>query len=256
MKVFDAYSQYYDLLYKDKNYGEETNYVHSLIKSFSPNAETILELGCGTGIHASQLASLGYTISGIDRSKSMLERANRRKNEMQNSISSKISFSEGDIRTYNASQTFDIVISLFHVMSYLETNKDIEQTIQTARKHLKKDGFFIFDCWHGPAVLADRPVSREKSFEDETILIKRISTPQLYEAKNTVDVNFDILIENKKTGEKNRLHEIHKMRYLFTEEIEALLNANGLELLHAEEWLTKNKLSERTWNACYVCRNN
>jgi len=254
MEVFDAYSRYYDLLYKDKNYEAETNYVHSLINSVSPSAKTILELGCGTGMHARQLAGLGYTVTGIDRSKTMLERANQRRNEMQDSLASKISFSKGDIRTYTTSETFDVVISLFHVMSYLETNHDLNQTFQTAKKLLKKNGLFIFDCWHGPAVLEDKPVSRKKSFENEQTLITRVSTPEMQIEKNTVDVNFDILIENKKTGEKNQLQEIHKMRYLFPEEIETLASANGLELLHTEEWLTKNLLSDKTWNACYICK--
>ena len=51
-KVFDGYSRYYDLLYKDKNYKSESEYISSLIKTHSPNAKKVLELGSGTGIHA------------------------------------------------------------------------------------------------------------------------------------------------------------------------------------------------------------
>ena len=59
-KVFDAYSNYYDLLYQDKDYVAETEYINSLISSYSKNAESILELGSGTGIHAGLLANIGY----------------------------------------------------------------------------------------------------------------------------------------------------------------------------------------------------
>src|ERR1700757_3513991 len=100
MEVFDAYSQYYDLLYKDKNYKKETNYVHSLIKSYAANTKKILELGSGTGIHACEFARLGYDMLGVDRSKTMLNMANKRKSELETSISSKLNFAEGDIRTF------------------------------------------------------------------------------------------------------------------------------------------------------------
>jgi len=32
--VFDKYSAYYDLLYKDKNYKEETQYIYELLNKF------------------------------------------------------------------------------------------------------------------------------------------------------------------------------------------------------------------------------
>ncbi|MBL7937685.1 MAG: class I SAM-dependent methyltransferase, partial [Bacteroidia bacterium] len=64
-KVFETYSQYYDLLYKDKNYISETDYIVSLIETFNLSTKNILELGCGTGIHASLLAEKGYYVEGI-----------------------------------------------------------------------------------------------------------------------------------------------------------------------------------------------
>ncbi len=54
-KTFDLYSEYYDLLYKDKNYKKEADYIASLIKTNAPHTKSILELGCGTGKHASLL---------------------------------------------------------------------------------------------------------------------------------------------------------------------------------------------------------
>jgi len=252
--VFDAYSQYYDLLYKDKNYSSETDYVDSLIRMYSLNASTILELGCGTGIHASKLAEKKYTVVGIDKSESMLQRAELLKSKLPNSISQKLSFSMGDIRTFEIEQKFDAVISLFHVMSYMTTDDDLSKAIQTAKKHLNENGIFIFDCWHGPAVLYDRPVSRLKKFENDTILVNRNATPKIDLEKRIVDVNFDISIANKITGNKSNLNEVHAMRYLFSGELDLLMQQNGLQITHSEEWITKNNLSDTTWNACYVCK--
>jgi SAM-dependent methyltransferase len=242
MRVFDAYSQYYDLLYKDKNYEAETNYVNSLINTYSKDFTSILELGCGTGIQACQFAKLGYKITGIDLSKTMLNMANSRKAELDTKLQSMLHFCEADIRAYSKPSSFDVVISLFHVMSYLQTNADLNTTFKQTALNLKKDGLFIFDCWYGPGVLADRPASRTRTFESDTLKITRVSNSVMHEEQNLVDVDFDITIENKVSGETNKLHEIHKMRYLFTEEIKQLAEANGFELLCAEEWLTKKEL--------------
>jgi SAM-dependent methyltransferase len=254
--VFDVYSQYYDLLYQDKDYDAETNYIDTLIKSFSKNAASVLELGSGTGIHACILAQLGYDVMGIDQSKTMLDKAEERKNNLDKPVADKLSFCEGDIRNYISDKKVDVVISLFHVMSYMQTDDDLKKALKTAKHHLKKDGLFIFDCWYGPGVLHDKPVSRNKNFENENISVKRESIPEMFPEKDLVDVNFKIEIKNKQNQEETILHEKHTMHYLFTDKLNVLLKDVGLKMLYAEEWMTKQPLSENSWNACYVCKIN
>jgi len=253
-KVFNTYSQYYDLLYKDKDYLIETNYVISLIKAYNINTKQILELGCGTGMHASLLAEHGYKVEGIDLSQTMLEMALERQRKSSIEVSESLSFYEGDIRNYESSKKFDTIISLFHVISYMTSNEDLNQAFTTVSKNLKSNGIFIFDCWHGPGVLNDKPIKRTKVFENEKIHITRVATPGLFPDKNCVDVNFDISILSKHSKKVEKLQEIHRMRYLFTEELKSISNNHGLEIIHAEEWLTKKPLTEHSWNACYVCK--
>jgi len=256
MKVFDAYSEYYDLLYDSKNYKGETAYVDKLIKKYAQKARAILELGCGTGMHANLLAELDYEVMGIDLSKTMLEKAKEKRQNLDPSRAAKLSFEEADIRSFRAGKTYDVVISLFHVMSYMQTNQDLEDAILTAKNALPQNGLFIFDCWHGPGVLKDPPVSRTKDFSGKDIRISRTSKPAHNPGKNTVEVLFDILIQKKNAKEIAKLREIHTMRYLFTDEITTLLLRNNFELLKAEEWMTGLPLSENTWNACYICKKN
>ena len=56
MSVFKDYSNYYDLLYSDKDYEAEADYIDHLIQKNNPGAKTILNLGCGTGKHDFLLA--------------------------------------------------------------------------------------------------------------------------------------------------------------------------------------------------------
>ena len=71
--VFQEYAEYYDLIYQDKDYLSETDYVISLIEKYHPNSENVLELGSGSGIHGRILASKGFKVSGIERSQHMID---------------------------------------------------------------------------------------------------------------------------------------------------------------------------------------
>lgn len=254
MSVFAQYSRYYDLLYKDKDYAGEVSFVNGLIKELAPAARTILELGCGTGIHAKLLAEAGYDIHGIDRSAEMLEGAQGRLAEVNPEVAGRLSFSQGDVRTVRVNGTFDVVISLFHVMSYQVTNEDILAALETARVHLKPGGLFIFDCWYGPAVLAQKPEVRIKRLEDEVIAVTRLAEPEIHVNDNIVDVNYHIMAIEKASNKFNELRETHHMRYLFRPEIEHYLSLKGMHIERSVEWMTGKGPGSDTWGVCFSAR--
>jgi SAM-dependent methyltransferase len=247
MSVFKEYSNYYNLLYKDKNYIGETDYIDSLIKKFSfSESTTVLNLGCGTGKHDGLLRQKGYEITGVDFSNDMLDIA--RANCPQ------IPFIEGDVRTLKLNKTFDVVLSLFHVMSYQTLNKDLYDAFLTAKHHLKVGGIFIFDFWYGPSVIAEMPSKRTKQVEDDHLKIVRYTTPTIHPNENIVDVHFDVEITNKQTNEVTQLKELHHMRYLFLPELRQLLNTAGLMIQSEEEWMTGGELGFHSWSGCLVTR--
>lgn len=250
MGVFKDYSKYYNLLYKDKDYKAETEYIISLINQNSSDAKSILNLGCGTGNHDFIFSEKGYEVVGIDLSHNMIEIAKSK----ESSANKPVTFLQGDIRNLKLDREFDVVLSLFHVMSYQSSNEDLEQAIQTAYQHLKKGGVFIFDCWYGPGVLTDHPTNRNRDFENDDFKVNRITTPTLLTTENCVDVKFNVNIFDKRTDVEYNLEELHKMRYLFIPELIYFLNKNGFTFNKAEEWITKKELSDKSWYATIVCR--
>lgn len=270
MSVFGAYSKYYNLLYKDKDYAGEARYIHELIQQHTPGAKSVLDLGCGTGRHDFELAKLGYDITGVDLSEEMLASANARLSSL---ISHQVSapsstlnshpstdsslphqFIKGDIRTVRLDQIFDVVVSLFHVMSYQITNADLQSAMATAKTHLKPGGLFIFDCWYGPAVLSDPPVVRVKRLEDDEISVIRIAEPVMHYNENVVEVKYEMLIVDKASGTLEKINEIHRMRYLFLPEIESLSKRNGFESVSYEEFMTTRCPGKDTWGVVNICK--
>jgi len=253
MPVFKDYSNYYNLLYKDKDYAAEVNYITRMVNDHNPESKTVLNLGCGTGNHDFIFADKGYNVVGADLSEDMIKIANDKKQKLG---TANIDFITGDARTLSLKKEFDVVLSLFHVMSYQSGNDDLEKAFNTAYTHAKKGGLFIFDCWYGPGVLTDRPTVRDKQFENDEFKVNRLSTPTLHVNDNCVDVEFKVDILNKTTSENYKITELHKMRYLFLPELNYFLSKAGFTVKLAEEWLSGKTLTEKSWNATLVCIKN
>jgi len=247
--VFDAYATYYDLLYRDKDYEGEANFVQNLLSKHGVHSGRILELGCGTGKHAALLAGMGYSVHGVDMSPAMVEAANARTPPQ---LTHQLKFEVGDVRTARVGGQFDAVISLFHVASYQTTNDDLLAMFQTAAAHLKSGGIFLFDCWYGPAVLTDRPAVRVKRMENEMVTVMRIAEPVVHPNENVVDVNYSVLVTNRSENQTVEIKEVHRMRYLFAPEIKTILASSGFAPIAMVEWMTGRDLGFNTWSATVV----
>ena len=251
MKQFgDLYSQYYDLLYKDKDYKAEVDYINNLIKKNIKNAKTILDMGCGTGKHAELLCDKGYTVLGVDLSKDMLKVANTRRKGKED----KLNFSYSKIQELNLGKKFDVIISLFHVMSYQNSNNELIKFFEIVKEHLIDDGIFIFDFWYGPAVLTDLPTTRVKRLENQSIKITRFAEPVLHAKENIVDVNYDLFLENKNGGAIIEIKELHKMRYFFDTELEIICNQVGFKIEQKYKWMSDNEPDFNSWNVVWIIK--
>ena len=242
---FKHYSQYYDLLYQDKDYQAETKYIVELIEQYGPNSEHILELGSGTGIHAQLLAANGYQIFGIERSAEMVAIANQTPNK-------KVQFEVSDIVDFTLNQKFDVALSLFHVISYLTDNESLVKTFKNVHQHLNSEGLFIFDVWHSDAVHHQIPEKRTKTLQNDAVEITRKATPTIKSAINVVEVAYDISVRNKADNQTFNFKENHPMRHFCRPEIELLAIATGFDVIHSEEFLSKNEPSSATWGVCYI----
>ena len=242
---FNLYSDYYDLLYLDKNYKEEVSYVFSNLSDIG-NLK-ILDLGCGSGGHAEFFSKNGNIVYGVDLSEGMIQKAlNKKIENFHPSI--------GNIVNFKLDEKFDVAISMFHVMSYLNENVDLLNCFINVNNHLKLDGLFLFDYWYGPAVLSQKPELRIKKFESDDLKVDRFAISELFTERNLVNVNFDIKVISKKHNEEQDFNELHSMRYFTIPEIELFAAQTGFELLQTEELITKNAPSENTWAVCSILK--
>lgn len=250
MEIFKNYAYYYNSFYKEKDYKSEAHIVDRLLIKYGDNVKSIVNFGCGTGKHDIELCKIGYQCTGIDISPSMIEIA------VQNAKDSgyAINYESADVRCFETRERYDAVISLFHVMSYQNSNEDIRNAFQSARKVIKKGGIFLFDVWYGPGVLSDKPSVRVREIEDENNRLIRIARPKMRNEDNVVEVNYEVLIIDKKTNIVREINEIHSMRFFFKPEIEILLEQAGFELVDVLDCNTLLEPDYDSWTCYFVAR--
>jgi SAM-dependent methyltransferase len=252
--IFQESARYYDSIYADKDYAAEVEYVDSLIQRFAAGAHSILDLGCGTGRHAFEFAERGYAVLGVDRSSSMLKSAEEQKTKLPCHLRDRLAFEHDDVRGFRLDRRFDCVLALFHVVSYQTSNDDVLAMFATAKRHLRSDGIFVFDCWYGPGVLSEPPVARAKRVEQGSHRLLRMAEPAMQINSNLVDVRYRFVVEGGKPGQSSEFHETHTMRYFFGPELALALQMTGFKLLALTEWMTNREPDPRTWSVSVVAQ--
>ena len=133
---YKEFAKYYDLFYKNKDYDKEVRFLLNFINDGS----NIIDIGCGTGIHASLLAKNGFIVDGLDINKEMLDIAKTRLNS---------SFYLQDILNINISKKYDVIISMFAVINHLKDTNELEICLLNMKNILKDHGKIILDL-HNP----------------------------------------------------------------------------------------------------------
>jgi SAM-dependent methyltransferase len=249
---FETSSKVYDLLYHDKDYPSEAAFIHNCLRRKGNVPRSILELGSGTGLHSKLLAWLGHDMAGVDLSPGMIAKAEDLKASQPENIRTKMSFHEGNVRTFKLGRKVDAVVSLFHVVSYQTTNSEVLEMFRNAREHLEAGGVFLFDGWYGPAVLSCLPAVRVKRGGDSNLEVIRLCEPVLDTNQCWVDVNYTYLVKQLPGGEVSESRETHRMRYFFLPELEHFLSCAGFRLARSFEWLSGKPLSSGTFGACFI----
>ncbi len=106
----------------------------------------ILDVGCGTGRHAIELAKRGYDVTGIDLSEAQLVRAKQKAEE----AGVEVEFLRLDARELPFENEFDAAIMLCEgAFPLMETDEMNYQILEGVARALRSPGRFIFTSLNG-----------------------------------------------------------------------------------------------------------
>lgn len=142
--LFENYGLHYDNEIFTKGTLGECDFIEAEI-DYNKQIK-ILDIGCGTGRHAIELAIREYTVTGIDLSDSLLKRAKEKASDLK----LKVQFLKYDARKLPFSEEFDLVIMICEgAFPLMETDEMNYEILQNAAQSLRDNGKLIFTTLNG-----------------------------------------------------------------------------------------------------------
>ena len=215
---YKDFAKYYDIFYKKKDYKKEVEF----LKKFIKKEDKIIDVGCGTGIHASILEKDNYNIDGLDINVEMLNIARTRlRGNLYNQ----------NMLNINVNTKYDVIISMFAVINHLKNIKELENTLKNFKKILNINGKIIIDL-HNPQS------SGEKIDIYDNIKRTMIWKYDKYTKIETSNIIFNINNKEYKTS--------HTFRIFNIEEIYKCCQKIGLEVIDIFENYDTNKIGNNS----------
>lgn len=109
--------------------------------------KTILDVGCGTGWLAADLAALGHSVIGADPAAAMLDIARRRHGGQQ------VAWVEGTAAGLALAARFDLIVMTGHVFQVFLGDQEAFAALANLRRHLAPGGRLAFET-RNPAARA------------------------------------------------------------------------------------------------------
>ena len=101
----------------------------------------VLDLCCGPGRHSVALARRGFDVTGVDRSRYLLEKAG----EPAAGSGVEVEWIEADMRRFSRPDSFDLVISLYTSFGYFENRDNDNHVLEGIYQNLAPGGVVVFD---------------------------------------------------------------------------------------------------------------
>jgi SAM-dependent methyltransferase len=186
----------------------------------------VLDLGCGTGRLAVELAAKGYTVTGIDKFAPMLERA--RKNANEKGV--KLRLFRTPLSELRIAGSFDAAYSIQGPFNYLLEDEELSSSLSRLRVLLRPGGILVVDVINFASLYGKWKRTIDTTRRGKGWSISRHTSYQVD------DVN--MLTYHKETnrmylnGRMRQWKETHLFRMWTFPELRSELIANGFSNIH------------------------
>ena len=149
---------------------------------------------------------------------------------------------------------FDIVVSLFHVVNYIQEPDDLLQFFHAVQERLRENGLFVFDCWNGIAAIVDNPKEKKKLVEHQNERIEIDMTPKINLMEQRVVMHNSVRVSVKEK-EKDTFSFDYDQRLWTPWHLTRILEKSGFQLLRITSWSSPNvEADHNTWKITFICK--
>ncbi|MBP2650145.1 MAG: glycine/sarcosine N-methyltransferase [Firmicutes bacterium] len=177
----------------------------------------LMDLYCGYGRHATELAKKGYNVTGVDATQAFLDIAQQKATDENIDITLRLC----DMREIDYHSEFDAIINMFAAFGYF-SDEENSQVLKRVSDSLKPGGLFLIDMINRGWMIQNNLNRYWRHPDGACVLSYKI------ELKRGV-VTMNRILINQVTGAKTE-HEF-VLRSYSLEELAAILDKCGLKVI-------------------------
>jgi len=228
----------YDEIVVDPCHGAWASFLDDLWSDDEHGVHDVLDVCCGTGLLAAELAALGYRVVGVDGSEAMLARARRR-------CGPDVQLVQSTLPALAVAGEYDAAVCTFDGLNYL-TPADLRATFAALSARIRPAGWLVFDA-HTDAMMAftvSRPVVRGEEGDHRFVISSVVDTDA-----RTCDTRIEIVPQDGDGAfsEEHRQH-FHRAGEMWASLVDAGFEVTGVRDGYSERPADASVLSA-TWIA-------
>ncbi|MDQ3555068.1 MAG: class I SAM-dependent methyltransferase [Chloroflexota bacterium] len=223
--MFRKTAELYDLFYAWKDHDREAARLHEEIRHGIPDAQTLLDVACGTGTHLERLRTW-YQIEGLDRDAELLAVARAR-------LGSGVPLHEGDMRDFHLGREFDVVTCLFSSIGYVRSLRGLHRAVKAMAEHLRPGGLLLVEPWFTPDTWHEGHLPRPMVVEGGGLNAVRTNSTRLVGRRTVMDFHYLVTRPDR----VEHLRETHDLGLFTTEEYRSAFERAHLVARHDDEGL-------------------
>ncbi len=131
----------YHYMFTEKRFEDAPEEIEKVLALIKPKGKAVLDLCCGPGWYSIDLVRKGFKVTGVDRTKFLLDKAKARAQKAK----AKVEWVQMDMRDFIRPETYDIVLSMFTSFGYFDNKHEDMAVLSNIYTSLKPGGVFLME---------------------------------------------------------------------------------------------------------------
>jgi SAM-dependent methyltransferase len=163
------WAETYSFMFPDSSFASAREQVSQLIGLSGIEGGRLLDMGCGPGRYAVPFAKRGFSVTGVDITPFLIEKAR----DYAGAEGVEVELVEQDMRHFVRPETFDLALSMLTSFGYFDDEQENLDVLKNIYASLKPGGAFIFDTYGKEIIARVFQETSSQKLPDGGVIVQR-----------------------------------------------------------------------------------